>query len=74
MSREKEEYEKARAWLAKHGHEHRSKVGDGFRVLVSAYGAGADALVSDDESELEYRRAFVSAVKELRTKLGPFGR
>jgi hypothetical protein len=39
----------ARAWLAKHGTERRSKVGDGFRVLVSAHGAGAEAMVLDGE-------------------------
>lgn len=73
MSHEKDEYERARAWLAKHGQEHRSKVTDGYRVMVSAYGAGAEVLVADDAPEAEYRRAFVRTVKDLRKKLGPFG-
>jgi hypothetical protein len=73
LSSERDDYAKARAWLTKHGQEHRSKVGDGYRVMVSAYGAGAEVLVADDDPEAEYRRAFTRAVKDRRTKLGPFG-
>jgi hypothetical protein len=72
----KAQYQIARAWLDKHGTARRSNVSDGYRVIVSAHGLGAEGYVKPepgDDETTDYENAFIDAVEQLRSKLGPLG-